>query len=71
MITCTGCGITAEELVKRGEYEDIEDARSDGTYANDKFVCTCCYCKLVPMGRDVGSAQTVQANARMFLGKKD
>ena len=69
MIECTGCGVTAEELVKRGEYESIEDARSDGTYANDKFVCTCCYVKLIPMGLDVGSPAMIQFNARTMRSR--
>lgn len=70
MIKCTGCGVTAEELVERGEYDDINDAKCDGTYANDKFVCTTCYIKLIPMGLDVGSPIAIQTNARLMFSKE-
>ena len=69
-IKCTGCGVTAQDLIDRGEYEDMQEVMMDGTYGNRKFVCTTCYCVLIPLGYDVGGPEVIQQRASIFCRKK-
>lgn len=54
---CVGCGKTDEEC---GEYDIDDPVENDGTYKDNKFVCTNCYVKLIPLGMDVGSPTMLQ-----------
>ncbi len=65
---CVGCGRTDKECGEYGKDNPVED---DGTYADNKFVCTECYVVLVPYGLDVGPARQVQANMVKFKRLKE
>ena len=41
----------------------------DGTYKDGKFICTNCYCKLIPLGLDKGSPNTLHAQIRILKAK--
>ena len=57
---CTGCG---RSDVQTGEYTDEDPVTNDGTYAQDRFVCTECYCRLIDAGLDVGEPEILQRRA--------
>lgn len=57
---CVGCDQYAADLP---DYSDENPVESDGTYAENKFVCTACYVFLVDVGKDVGSPYEVQQAA--------
>ena len=66
-VKCTGCGKSAAQTK---EYDPIDNpVEEDGTYANDKFVCTSCYCVLVSLGLDVGSPEQIQLRAKKHIRK--
>jgi len=54
---CVGCGKTVSELP---EYDKENPVQEDGTYKNNKFVCTACYTQLIPLGLDVGTPEVIQ-----------
>ena len=56
-IICVGCKKDSSEFL---EYTDDDRVQDDGTYANGKFVCTGCYCKLIDCGLDVGRPEVLQ-----------
>jgi len=56
-IVCVGCDKDTSEL---GEYDEDSPAREDGTYADNKIVCTNCYIRLIPLGLDVGPPTVIQ-----------
>ena len=65
---CVGCGKTDKEC---GEYDEEacgydEAVRQDGTYKNNKFICTNCYVRLIPMGWDVGSPDVLMNRIEML-----
>jgi len=64
---CVGCGKTAGELE---EYSDDNPVQEDGTYENNKFVCTNCYVKLIPRGMDTGTPFQVQ-NHMIAIARKE
>lgn len=66
-IICVGCGKDSADLA---EYDEDNPVIEDGTFQNDKFVCTECYIKLIPMGLDVGPPAVIQMRIIQFRARK-
>jgi len=64
MAVCTGCNKDSNNL---SEYDKENPVENDGSYANGKFVCTYCYCKLIDIGYDVGEPEVLQRRASKFI----
>jgi len=68
MAKCAGCGRDSNEFPCYTD-PDGDSVTNDGTYANGKFVCDNCYCRLTIIDRSlsVGSPEVLQANAVKHL----
>lgn len=61
MAICTGCNRDSKDIGCYNKENPVED---DGTFLNNKFVCTECYMDLINIGQDVGSPSQIQTAAR-------
>ena len=66
MAICTGCNRSDKEC---GEYGEDNPVKEDGTYHDNKFVCTDCYSKLIYRELDVGSPMQIQQRAKNILNR--
>lgn len=60
MAKCTGCDKVSHD-------SGGEPVIEDGTYADNKYVCTACYLYLIDLGLDEGTPQQLQERAERLV----